>query len=342
MNDSRFKEITEHYSQLSVAVIGDYCLDRYLEIDPSRTEVSIETGLEVFNITNVRSQPGGCGTVLNNLIALGCCNLFPVGFVGQDGEGYELLRSLNTNESVNLKYFLQTSERRTFTYCKPLVMDDIRAPRELNRFDSKNWTNTPEVVQNQLAESIIKLSTQVDVMVLLGQVDQVETGVLCSRVLEALHQVREEHPELLIIADSRCGFAHFPNVCLKMNRAEFLSMINASEDMQIPELMREISNLSNQKGQGVFVSLSEDGIAGAFPDVAAQHVAGLSCSGDEIDVVGAGDAVMANLALALASNASNVEAMRIAMAVASIVVRQLGTTGVATINGIATLLKDPD
>ena len=55
MNDSRFQEITDCYPQLSVAVIGDYCLDRYLEIDPSRSEVSIETGLEVFNVNNVRS-----------------------------------------------------------------------------------------------------------------------------------------------------------------------------------------------------------------------------------------------------------------------------------------------
>ena len=341
MKYSRFKEITDRYSQLSVAVIGDYCLDRYLEIDPSRTELSIETGLEVFNVNNVRSQPGGCGTVLSNLIALGCANLFPVGFAGKDGEGYELLMALKADKSVNLKYFLQTSERRTFTYCKPLVMNDSGVPRELNRFDSKNWIKTPESVQMELVASITQLAHQVDVIVLLGQVDHAETGVLCGRVLDALCQVRTDNPELLIIADSRSGFAHFPNVCLKMNRGEFLSMINASEELLMPELMRQITILSDQRDQGVFVSLSEDGIAGAFPGVDAAHVAGLPC-GDEIDVVGAGDAVMANLALALASNASTVEAMRIAMVAASIVVRQLGTTGVASRNDIAPLLKGLD
>ena len=339
MNDSRFQEITDCYPQLSVAVIGDYCLDRYLEIDPSRSEVSIETGLEVFNVNNVRSQPGGCGTILSNLIALGCANLFPVGFAGEDGDGYELLMALKANKSVNLKYFLQTSERRTFTYCKPLVMDDsCGVPRELNRFDSKNWTNTPEAVQLELAASITQLATQVDAIVLLGQVDQPGTGVLCGRVLAALRQVRADNPDLLIIADSRSGFADFPNVCLKTNRGEFLSMINDSLELPMPELMNQISILSDQRGQGVFVSLSEGGIAGAFPGVGATHVAGLPCD-DEIDVVGAGDAVMANLALALAANASVVESMRIAMAAASIVVRQLGTTGVAARNEIAPLLK---
>ena len=50
---------------------GDFCLDRYLEIDPTRKEVSIETGLPVHNVANVRPQPGGAGTILNNLVALG-------------------------------------------------------------------------------------------------------------------------------------------------------------------------------------------------------------------------------------------------------------------------------
>ena len=58
MNEARFNEITAKYSRLRIAVVGDFCLDRYLEIDPGKSEVSIETGLEVHNVSNVRSQPG--------------------------------------------------------------------------------------------------------------------------------------------------------------------------------------------------------------------------------------------------------------------------------------------
>jgi bifunctional ADP-heptose synthase (sugar kinase/adenylyltransferase) len=39
----RFHEITARYSKIKVAVIGDFCLDRYLEIDPDLKETSIET-----------------------------------------------------------------------------------------------------------------------------------------------------------------------------------------------------------------------------------------------------------------------------------------------------------
>ena len=58
----------------------------------------------------------------------------------------------------------------------------------------------------------------------------------------------------------------------------------------------------------------------------------------EIDIVGAGDAVMANLAVALAAGAETGEAMRLAMAAASVVVHQLGTTGTANLEEIRPLV----
>ena len=89
----------------------------------------------------------------------------------------------------------------------------------------------------------------------------------------------------------------------------------------------------------MFVSLSEEGIIGALPGGGAEHVSGLPCRG-EIDIVGAGDAVMANLALALASGAPAGESMHLAMAAASVVIHQLGTTGVASIEDLAPLVVD--
>src|SRR5436309_11012585 len=106
MTPARFQAITEKYSRLRIAVVGDFCLDRYLEIDPTRQEISLETGLPVYNVTNVRAQPGGAGTVLNNLVALGVGAIFPVGFAGEDGEGYELCRALAAKPGVRLDHFL--------------------------------------------------------------------------------------------------------------------------------------------------------------------------------------------------------------------------------------------
>src|SRR2546423_7951227 len=156
VSPDRFEAITEKYSKLRIAVVGDFCLDRYLEIDPSKEEISLETGLPVHNVVNVRSQPGGAGTILNNLVALGIGEIYPVGFSGDDGEGYELRQSLSLRRGVRLDHFFTLAERRTFTYCKPLVIASGKPPVELNRLDSKNWTPTPALIPGRLIDSVAR------------------------------------------------------------------------------------------------------------------------------------------------------------------------------------------
>ena len=337
MKEKRLDEIGDRFPGLRVALVGDFCLDRYLEIDPALAETSIETSLEVFNVARVRSQPGGCGTILNNLSALGVGTVFPVGFAGEDGEGYELMRSLGQVGCVDLGYFFQTPDRRTFSYTKPLVIESGRLPRELNRLDFKNWSPTPGAVQQRMIESLNTLAKRVDAMVLLEQVDEADTGVLAGGVLDALGQIRHENPDLLMLADSRRGPGHFPAVGLKMNREEFAVLTGQAADMRLSELCSAVGRLAADRGQAVFVSLSEDGIAGAKPGERPEHVPCLPVRG-EIDIVGAGDAVMANLAMALAAGAETGEAMRLAMAAASVVVHQLGTTGTASLQDIRPLV----
>ncbi len=93
MHRSRFQTLAAKYRRLRLALVGDFCLDRYLEIDPQKSETSIETGLAVHNVVHVRAQPGGAGTILNNLLALGIGQIHVIGFCGDDGEGYELRRA---------------------------------------------------------------------------------------------------------------------------------------------------------------------------------------------------------------------------------------------------------
>src|ERR1044072_5561181 len=86
--------ILDRIRGLTVGVIGDLFLDRYLDIDAALTEPSIETGLDAYQVTRVRSQPGAAGTVINNLVALGVKRVCPVSVIGDDGEGYELRQAL--------------------------------------------------------------------------------------------------------------------------------------------------------------------------------------------------------------------------------------------------------
>ena len=338
MTASRFQAITEKYSALRVALIGDFCLDRYLEIDPAKQEISIETGLPVHNVVKVRSQPGGAGTILNNLVALGIGELFPVGFCGEDGEGFELRCSLGAMPGVRLDDFLMVPDRRTFTYCKPLVVTPGKSPSELNRLDTKNWSATPEWIQARLIDSIAKLANELDAMILLDQVDLPETGVITAELLQAVSQITDKLPNLLILADSRRGLRGFPKVTFKMNGTELAFLTGNKPPMGLEKIKRAASDLARRQGKTVLVTLAEDGILGASPDGSCEHVPAHPVRG-EIDIVGAGDAVTANITAALASGAELREALELANAAASIVIHQLGTTGTATVSDIRNLLR---
>lgn len=330
MTPGRMQELTARYARLRVAVVGDFCLDRYLEIDPERAERSIETGRPVHNVVRVRAQPGAAGTILSNLAALGVGTLYPVGFCGEDGEGFELRRALAALPGVSLDAFLQTPARRTFTYCKPLVMGAGQAPVELERFDSKNWTPTPAAVQEQLAARVRGLGPALDAVMLMDQVDIAETGVATRVVCAAVAAAAGARSGLVALADSRRSLRDFPPLGYKMNVAELAALAGRPVSLSIDDVRRQAGELARRTGQPVFVTLAERGIVGSGAGGATEHVPALPVRGP-IDIVGAGDAVAANLLVALAAGATVREAMLLAMAAASVVIHQLGTTGTATV-----------
>jgi bifunctional ADP-heptose synthase (sugar kinase/adenylyltransferase) len=96
--------------------------------------------------------------------------------------------------------------------------------------------------------------------------------------------------------------------------------------------------LAKYQAQPVFVTLAERGILGASPNGKIEQVPSLPVRG-EIDIVGAGDAVTANLASALAAGATIRESLEIANTAASVVIHKLGTTGTASVKEIEELLS---
>ena len=332
MTPDRFEKLTARYAGLRIVVVGDFCLDRYLDIDPARGEISIETGLPVHNVTGVRSQPGAAGTILNNLVALGVGSVIPLGFCGEDGEGWELLRALKNIAGVNPGRFVQTPERRTFTYTKPLVHEPGRAPRELSRLDLKNWSPTPPAVERKIAASLLELAASADAVIVMDQVDIAETGVVTTHVRDALREIARAHPSLPVIADCRRGLHGWPACIWKMNARELSVLARVAED-DFGAIASAAARLASGNGRAVFVTQAERGILGADASGKTAHVAAQPVRG-EIDIVGAGDSVSANLTAALAAGADLREAMELAMAAASIVIHQVGTTGTASVSAM--------
>jgi rfaE bifunctional protein kinase chain/domain len=322
---------------LHIAVFGDFCLDRYFEIDPSKRESSIETGLPVHNVSKVRVSPGGAGTIVNNLAALGLGHIYPVGFCGDDGEGYELRRALKQLPGVKLRGFIKTTQRRTFTYCKPLAVHSERAPEELSRLDIKNWTPTPALLQGLLISKLKEAAADANAVIVLDQVDVPETGVVTRKVLEALQELVKEDPHLLVLADSRRSLRDFPPLVFKMNAAELATLSGKKSDLSLEEIGQMAGELAVKNRRSVFVTLAEQGIIGTTGRGAYTHVPALPLRGP-IDIVGAGDAVSANLAPAMVAEATLKEALMIANAAASVVIHKIGTTGTASVGEIEKLL----
>ena len=238
---------------------------------------------------------------------------------------------------VNLDRFVTAADRRTFTYCKPLLMHSGQPPEELNRLDSKNWTATPPALEQALIEHLKTACEIADAVIFLIQVDVPETGAITRRMLAEIGHLAAKYPDKPMLADSRQSLKGWPAVAFKMNAAERAAMLGRGETMSPEEAARACVDLAKATGRPVFVSMSEHGIVAAEPDGASAHVPALPLRGP-IDIVGAGDSVTANLATALAAGAHLREALELAAAASSHVIHQLGTTGTASVDEIERLV----
>src|ERR1051326_1472257 len=100
LTDAIIEQILSRLPQVSVGVLGDLFLDRYLDIDARLTEPSVETGLDAYQVTRVRSIPGAAGTVINKLASLGVGVIHAIAVIGDDGEGHELRQALRRIPAV--------------------------------------------------------------------------------------------------------------------------------------------------------------------------------------------------------------------------------------------------
>jgi bifunctional ADP-heptose synthase (sugar kinase/adenylyltransferase) len=252
----------------------------------------------------------------------------PVTLIGNDGEGYELRQALGRLGVVDPAHLVPADDRRTPTYTKPMLFEENKRPRELNRLDIKNRAPLPHRLENSLLTALEEVWPGVDALVVLDQVAEPNCGVLTERVRRRLAELGKSQPGKFVLADSRARIGDFRFVSLKPNEAE----CRQAMQMEAQSLAEVATALSNRSDRSVFCTCGGDGILLAEPcstgpkcsQIPAYRVDG------PIDIVGAGDSASAAIACAVGGGATFAEAAAFGCLVASITIQQIGTTGTAT------------
>ena len=325
---ARLEAITSQFPRLRVAVLGDFFLDKYLDVDPALAEISLETGKVAHQVAAVRHAPGAAGTVTSNLAALGAGELIAIGFTGDDGEGWELRRDL-TALGCDITHLHTAADRMTPTYLKPRDRSSAGLEGEHSRYDTKNRQPVPpRIVQAALA-SLEAVLPRVDAVVVMDQVTDEGMGVMAAPLIDALADIAPRFPKTVFWVDSRNRIHRYRRVTLKVNQFELIRQDPPADGTGVPTetIIKETAALSARAEAPVFTTLGERGVhvSGAHPVT----VPGVTVNAP-VDPTGAGDSFTAGTTLALAAGATRPEAALVGNLVASVTVRQLATTGTAS------------
>ena len=325
LSAARLDSILNALPRLTIGLVGDLFLDRYLELQPAG-EMSIETGLEAHQVVRVRNAPGALGTVMNNLAALGVGMMIPATVIGDDGHGYDLLREVR-RLPVDPQNIICDPTRLTPTYTKPMQPTGNEV-RELNRLDVRTRGPISAAVEDLLCDRIAHTWQASDGLIVLDQVNEPGCGVVTDRVRNFLQDLIVINPKKLIYIDSRQRLRDFQFGVLKGNRAELAGAVGIDPAADLPAFHAAAIRLSAKTQQPVFCTIGELGTLvaadGKSEIVPAPQVTG------PIDIVGAGDSATSGMVTSLLAGVLPTEAAEFGNLVASITIQQLGTTGTAT------------
>ncbi len=327
----RLESILNSLPRLTIGLVGDLFLDRYLDIAPGICEMSIETGLEAYQIPQIRNSPGALGTVLNNLAALGVGLLVPATVIGDDGHGYDLLQEVR-KLPVDPSHIVAVTDRLTPTYTKPMKQDAKGDWQELNRLDVRTRGPLSKSATEELCRRVRQVFESSDGLIVLDQINEADWGVVNATVRSLLRDLARENPNKLIYVDSRQFLKEFDFGILKGNRTELLRAAGVVSDpgAMTDQTVREAALLlASKTSSPVFCTMGEQGILVTQPVQTPELVPGIPLTGP-VDIVGAGDAATSGIVTSLLAGATPLEAAAVGNLVASITVQQLGTTGTAS------------
>ena len=299
------------FSALTVLCVGDVMLDRYVYGEMER--ISPEAPVPVLRLTRTREMPGGAGNVASNILSLGGRAIL-VGLVGEDAAG-AALRALVAAQPRLADALVATAERPTVAKTRY-----IATQQQVVRTDEESLAPLQPAERAALIAAIDAHAAAASVLLL----SDYGKGVLDDAVIaHAIARARARGVPVFVDPKSR-DFARYRGAtCITPNARELAAASGlpvASAD-EIEAAARLV--MRQAEAAAILATRSERGMILVERDGPAHAVA--SRAREVFDVSGAGDTVVASLALAYASGRSLEQAMHIANAAAGVVVGKLGT-----------------
>ncbi|MFQ5878107.1 MAG: D-glycero-beta-D-manno-heptose-7-phosphate kinase [Acidobacteriota bacterium] len=307
----RATELSSRFERVSVLVVGDLMLDRF--VWGQVTRISPEAPIPIVRLERETTCPGGAGNVARNIVSLGG-RAEPVGLRGDDREGEELVRVCREN-GIPGEGLVPAPGRPT-----TLKMRVVAHHQHVVRVDrEEDGPPGPGIVRALLDRSLERLEGAAALIV-----SDYDKGCITPELLSGLLPEAARRGLPVVIDPKVRLFDHYrPATVITPNAREAMEATGLGgrtdeEFIAIGRRLREragCGHLLITRGEKGMLLLGPEGEARAIPTVAR----------DVFDVSGAGDTVVATLALALGAGATVEEGVVLSNHAAGIVVGKVGT-----------------
>ena len=316
--------IEETWTNKHILVVGDVMLDQYVWGEVGR--ISPEAPVPVVRSTHQSEQPGGAANVAMNLAGLGVQTTV-VGFTG--GDSNELLLSSSLRAHGIDPVFVVSQGFPTITKLRILG-----GRQQMLRLDSERLGARSPEDYSLLLQTVLDRLPESDAVVLSDYAKGVLTPEVCQQIIQAARLQK-----IPVLVDPKyADFKRYhgatticPNLVelsavTKIDVSDLKLMLDAAETMVGTFALEFLTATLSEKG----IAVVRSGSCFIAPAVARQV----------FDVSGAGDTVIAVLAICLASGLNPETSVQLANTAAGIVVGKVGTVPVKKFELLAALTPD--
>lgn len=316
-NATSLKRIITEMAKKRILVIGDVGVDRYTLGTVER--ISPEAPVPIVWVQEEKLKLGLAANVADNVRTLGGLPLL-VGVVGRDRTAEDFLGLLKETD-IDPRYIVQDSSRRTVL--KERVVSERQ---QLLRIDYESLEQVPPAIHAQIIKQIESLIPTVDCVVL----EDYAKGLLNQEFARTVFELARKNGKSCILDPHsrtpslvyRGATAITPN----LKEAEALTSLKIRGPQDLQKVGHQL--LEDLQCPFVVITLGKDGIA-VFKKGEGPYTWIPTCAREVYDVSGAGDTVIAVLALALSTAASIEESSILANIAAGV---EVGKRGTATVS----------